>query len=92
MGKSFYKAEIKYDTNLGYSETSVFYISESRSTDYRYVVDGNGEYPVTHGTDSYMDMLGHVLRLERHDGKYEYVDITPCGLHDLPERVAAVFM
>lgn len=91
MSKQYFKATITYDTNLGFDETETLYIIENNSTDYRVVVNENGEYPKPYGTDWYCDALSVVLNLGRNANGQNYnVIIEEIEWKNLPNKLQTI--
>ena len=92
MSKQYFKYDITYDTNLGFDETETLYVLENNSTDYRVVVDENGEYPKPYGTDWYCDALSVVLFIGTSVEELSYkVNMKEIGWKDLPEKLQNIF-
>jgi hypothetical protein len=88
MSKQYFKATITYDTNLGFDETEILYVIENNSTDYRVVVNENGEYPKPYGTDWYCDALSVVLNIGGEVDNLSYkVKKQEIGWKDLPDKL-----
>ena len=75
MGKQFFRAEIQYNNNMGASDEDTLYILEDNSRDYMSVCTKDGCSVSLDGTDSYIEMLRHVLGLENYEGCGESVKI-----------------
>ena len=93
MSKQYFRVIITYDTNLGFDETKTLYVLENNSTDYRVVVDENGEYPKPCGTDWYCDALSVVISIGVSVETVNYkVDMQEISWKDLPEKLQNIFI
>ena len=84
MSKQLFRAKIKYDTNCGYDDEMTLYVMENNSTDYRMIVDKEGNDPSVSGTDWYCNAVASVISLKS-------PDIERCTVEDLPEAVKIAF-
>lgn len=94
MSKHYYKAEIRYDNNMGSSDEETLYILEDNTSDYMSVCTKDGQPVTLDGTDSYIEMLQHVLDLEDYEGCGESVKITDGAWprnFDIPDKVMRYF-
>ena len=94
MGRQYFKADILYDNNMGYSDKETLYILEDNTSDYTKVCTEDGSPVTLDGTDSYINMLIHVLRLEDYEGCGESVKITEYDLSrnfEIPDKVMKYF-
>ena len=64
MSKQYFKAEIEYDNNMGSSDKETLYILEDNTSDCMSVCTKDGRSVTLDGTDSYIEMLRHVLGLD----------------------------
>ena len=94
MSKQYFKAEIEYDNNMGPSDKETNYILEDNTSDCMSVCTKDGRPVTLDGTDSYIEMLRHVLGLEDYEGCGESVKITERTLQEnfeIPDRVMRYF-
>ena len=94
MGRQYFKADILYDNNMGYSDSETLYIMEDNTSDYMKVCTEDGSPVTLDGTDSYIDMLKHVLSLEDYEGCGESVKITEQDFSrnfEIPHKVLKYF-
>lgn len=89
MSRQYFKADILYDNNMGYSNKETLYILEDNTSDYTKVCTEDGSPVTLDGTDSYINMLMHVLRLEDYEGCGESVRITED--FEIPDKVMKYF-
>ena len=94
MGKQFFRAEIQYDNNMGSSDEDTLYIFEDNSSDYMSICTEDGRPVTLDGTDSYIEMLRHVLGLENYEGRGESVKIKELEFpqdFEVPDKVIKYF-
>lgn len=94
MGKQFFRAEIQYNNNMGASDKDTLYILENNSIDYMSVCTKDGSSVTLDGTDSYIEMLRHVLGLENYEGCGESVKIKELEFpqdFEIPDKVMKYF-
>lgn len=94
MSKQFFRAEIQYDNNMGASDEDTLYIFENNSSDYMSVCTKDGRPVTLDGTDSYIEMLRHVLGLENYEGRGESVEIKELEFpqdFEIPDKVMKYF-
>ena len=94
MSKTYYKVDIQYDNNMGSSDRQTLYIMEDNTSDCQSTCTEVGQPVTLDGTDSYIEMLRHVLALEDYKGCGESVKITECGIpprFEIPDKVMEYF-
>ena len=94
MSKQYFKAEIEYDNNMGSSDKETLYILEDNTSDCMSICTKDGRSVTLDGTDSYVEMLRHVLGLEDYEGIGESVKIIERTLpenFEIPDRVMRYF-
>ena len=94
MSKTYYKADIQYDNNMGSSDKETLYILEDNTSDVQSTCTEDGQPVTLDGTDSYIEMLQHVLSLEDYEGCGESVKITERGFpprFEIPDKVMEYF-
>lgn len=94
MGRQFFRAEIQYNNNMGASDEDTLYILEDNSFDYMSICTKDGRPVSLDGTDSYIEMLRHVLGLEDYEGCGESVKIKERKFpqdFEIPDKVMKYF-
>lgn len=94
MSNQFFRAEIQYDNNMGESDEDTLYIFENNSSDYMSICTKDGRPVTLDGTDSYIEMLRHVLGLENYEGCGESVNIKELEFpqdFEVPDKVIKYF-
>ena len=91
MSKQYFYSYISH--NNGYTDDyEVFYIEEDNTTDYRKIVDINGNPPELKGEDDYFAVFSAMMNMEAPDKVGDYVtDVIEISWSDLPDKVKDSF-
>ena len=91
MSKQYFKTYITFKDWFGECCTT-FFIQEDNSTDYRIIVDENGNPPDLMGEDSYFDVFGDLVKLKETNLTKQYKsEIHEISWNDLPPNVQQAF-
>ena len=92
MSRTYFKADVEYDSNCGPVEKETWYIKECNTTDYRTIVREDGKPVSLEGTDSFFNAVALVAQLQDSGpGITEVVKVEEVNFFTLPRPVKEVF-
>lgn len=91
MSHAYYKIEIDFDSNAGWTEHQTLYGIEDNCIDCFWLRHADGDEVVCNGTDSYTVCLAHALMLKDYDKMGDRVKVTKIPFSEMPEAVRREF-